>query len=38
MHLQAYLNITPEEEEAFWASTGVVDKLMEEAEQCTGWK
>jgi hypothetical protein len=36
MHLQAYKSVTLEEERAFWESTGLLDKLMEEAEHGVG--
>ncbi len=35
MHLQMYVDI-PLEERAFWESTGLLDKLIEEAEQWKG--
>ncbi len=32
------VDVTLEDEKAFWASTGLMDKLVKEAEQCTGWE
>jgi hypothetical protein len=32
------VDITLEEEKAFWESNGVLTKMLEEAERCTGWK
>ncbi len=34
--LQTYMDITLEEEKAFWESNGVLTKMLEEAERCTG--
>jgi hypothetical protein len=32
------VDMSLEQERAFWASTGVLDRLLKEAEQCTGWE